>query len=72
MGFILGFILEVVLWPFRTFPRTTLAILVLLAGGGTVMATALHGVAVNIFHEFNTVICGKPNCFSGIKIPGKH
>ena len=72
MGFVLGFLLEIILWPFRAFPKTALAILVLLAGGGSVMATALHGVVINLWHEGNTVVCGSQNCFSGVKLPGKH
>lgn len=72
MAFVLDIILTVIAWPFRTFPKTTFAVLLLLAGGGAAMASVLHSTGMNIFHEFNTVFCGKPNCFSGVKIPGKH
>jgi hypothetical protein len=66
--FVIEFLLDFVLFPFRKFPKTTIAILVILAGAGAGGAAMLHSVAANLGNEGCTVVTGHTGC---IHLPKK-
>jgi hypothetical protein len=60
--FILNIIIDILLWPFRTFPKLTLAILVILAFAGAGGAALIHSMFSTAYNDGCTIATGHTSC----------